>query len=1159
MKAGSRVSLFVKDYFRFFIAVIITLILIGVFFITKYSSAAGPFWFNNAVNTSPLTLGNYWLNVGHTVPATSLPDLSTDRLTILGGANYVGNPTFNSNGRNSGTVTGDAIFKDTSSNLGTVTGNATFIGDSSENSGTVNGVKTRYYNTDTTTSEDRDFVSDGPWTVVADGATVDVSSATYDGTTTFQTSNGGEFLFFKIETYVTGNTVKIIFNKDPDNTSIPSSSDFVAKKNGETISVSSVSLTSSTTLTLTLSSSISVGDSLSLEYTAGASPIKDSFGNNASNFSRRVFPVVTTGTGAYQIFAMDNKVYVDNKDGGTVSVIDPASYSVTANPTIGNSSFYSFGIGHKLFVNNTGDGTVSVIDTSNDTTTNTITVDAGSIYSLVVGNKLYVSNADAGNISVIDTSTETVSSTITVSGSPTYIAAVGKKIYCSLQSTGKVAVIDYDTDSVLGYVTVGAFPYSITVAGDKVYVANGNSSTISVIDSNTDTVVSTIAVGGNNNNPVFLRAVGDKVYVDNLNSNKVSVIDANTDTLISTINLDFGPYASIYFNGKLYVGSQDASPDRAAIIDTDTDTLEETLHLGNSPSRAGTFNGKIYFGDNGENLVSIIDSNIIESQLPNLINFTTHTGDGTYGGGRTITITANFGRELAFGSTMDIELSTGKILTLSNLTGSTLSGNYEIGSGEQTPDLSVKRIVSASVSDSDGHTKTDYNLPASVGSFVAENSFITRNLGDEKNIEIGGSYDTIDVGGKPYQISGNINGYVYVANQEGGYVSVIRLSDNTVVSTITVGDEPYGLSTATVSGTVYLYVANTGSDNVSVINTSNNTVVATISVDAKPYYVASVGTKVYVTNGASNTVSVIDANSNTVTATIPVGSYPRGIKAHGTDLYVANFGDANYSGGNYISVIDSNTDTVSDTIILPVGSDGPRGVNVLNDKVYVANFRSNNVSVIDTATNTVVNTIPVGMGPRGILGYSGKIYVENFDDGTISVIDTSTNRVVHTIDAGNSPAGISLVGTDIYYTRFQDGLVGMIDTTNYQVKANSTPPPPSQNSTPTVTSSGSRPASTSGSIVSDNKNQPLVDDKPGFIFTHDLLYKMVSADVKELQKYLNTHGYILIETGLGSPGNETEKFGKLTKAAVMKFQKAKGLVTDGIVGPKTRAVLNQKN
>ncbi|ETB63808.1 TPA: hypothetical protein DIC38_02300 [Candidatus Nomurabacteria bacterium] len=70
-----------------------------------------------------------------------------------------------------------------------------------------------------------------------------------------------------------------------------------------------------------------------------------------------------------------------------------------------------------------------------------------------------------------------------------------------------------------------------------------------------------------------------------------------------------------------------------------------------------------------------------------------------------------------------------------------------------------------------------------------------------------------------------------------------------------------------------------------------------------------------------------------------------------------------------------------------------------------------------------------------------------------------------------------------------------------------------------------------------------------------LKYKMQGEDVKELQKYLNIHGYIVSSSGAGSLNNETTYFGNLTKQAVIKFQLANGLVGDGIVGPLTRGKL----
>src|SRR5665811_2105497 len=79
----------------------------------------------------------------------------------------------------------------------------------------------------------------------------------------------------------------------------------------------------------------------------------------------------------------------------------------------------------------------------------------------------------------------------------------------------------------------------------------------------------------------------------------------------------------------------------------------------------------------------------------------------------------------------------------------------------------------------------------------------------------------------------------------------------------------------------------------------------------------------------------------------------------------------------------------------------PQFIYVTNNGFDTAS-PTNNVSVIDAATNTVVATVPVGSAPNGIaVTPDGKhAYVANFDSNTVSVIATSTNTVVATIPVG---------------------------------------------------------------------------------------------------------------------------------------------------------------
>ncbi len=78
-------------------------------------------------------------------------------------------------------------------------------------------------------------------------------------------------------------------------------------------------------------------------------------------------------------------------------------------------------------------------------------------------------------------------------------------------------------------------------------------------------------------------------------------------------------------------------------------------------------------------------------------------------------------------------------------------------------------------------------------------------------------------------------------------------------------------------------------------------------------------------------------------------------------------------------------------------------------------------------------------------------------------------------------------------------------------------------------------------------------------FTRDLEFGMTHEDVRTLQKFLNAHGAQIAASGVGSPGQETNYFGALTKAAVAKYQAANGITpAAGYFGPKTRAFVNTR-
>ncbi len=681
------------------------------------------YYFDNTINTSPTSLGNYWHNNRLTFQATGLPDASVDDITITYGATYAGDAIFNGSAANQGTVTGDAVFNDGSQNgenqdaviMGNavfhdystnnaiVQGNAEFYEDSvgggviegdavfRDNSsmsaqvggdaifyddlgtvnGTINGTKTRYYTQDS--SPNRDFTD---WIVVADGAVVDITESTINGSTVLTTMNGGSFTFTPFVYAGRFNKLLTIkYNVTLNASSVPEPEDFEVIVNDIPVTASEVSL-SGKDIFLEFTTGFSVNDVVTVNYTPGTHPLKYGDILLASFTDLPTAHGILVGRVPFDLMVIGTKIYLTNQTDGTVSVIDSLTDTVNTTIQVGaipNYSYYGI-IGNKIYVTNSGTEDVSVIDTVTDTVTATIPAGAFTLYPTIVGTKLYSMDRDENTVTVIDTTTDTVITTIPVANHPYHAHQVGTKLYVTshLLNPGAgvvedetVSVIDTTTDTLLTTINVGGDPIYSANVGTKLYVTGWNISGtnyISVIDTVTDTVTDTITVGnvGVTTGTEFIRAYGNYVYVVGYTPSGNGVvyrIDTTTDTIVQTIPIGDTPFYANIFGDKLYVVNRLSNS--VSVIDLDTNTVVDTVAVGGVPYDVRVVGGKLYVNNSESNSVSVVALDDFASNRPSLTSFSTTTASGVYTAGASIPITAHFAQQVALGSTMTVTMSTG--------------------------------------------------------------------------------------------------------------------------------------------------------------------------------------------------------------------------------------------------------------------------------------------------------------------------------------------------------------------------------------------------------------------------------------------------------------------------------------------------------------------
>lgn len=163
---------------------------------------------------------------------------------------------------------------------------------------------------------------------------------------------------------------------------------------------------------------------------------------------------------------------------------------------------------------------------------------------------------------------------------------------------------------------------------------------------------------------------------------------------------------------------------------------------------------------------------------------------------------------------------------------------------------------------------------------------------------------------------------------------------------------------------------------------------------------------------------VLTANVTPVLA-IPSERPVRGLAVDSTRnrVYVANW------DMHSVSVLDTATNSVIGVVMLPPDSYPVRlAINESTNRIYAVNHGQGSVTVIDGSTLAMSARITVGLNAFGIAvnPLTNRIYVGNEGSDTLSVIDGATNQVVMAIGTCRNPIDVAInTSTDRVYVACQ--------------------------------------------------------------------------------------------------------------------------------------------
>ncbi len=280
-----------------------------------------------------------------------------------------------------------------------------------------------------------------------------------------------------------------------------------------------------------------------------------------------------------------------------------------------------------------------------------------------------------------------------------------------------------------------------------------------------------------------------------------------------------------------------------------------------------------------------------------------------------------------------------------------------------------------------------------------------------------------------------------VLNKEDANLAIVDPVSGTVLGRVPVGQGPHELVTSTDGRIAFASNYGTGpapGRTISMIDVAAQKELRRIDVSplSRPHGLAFANGKLYFTAEADRKIARYDPATDTIDWQFETGQ--------GTTHMVLPTRDArtiftsNISGDS-VSAIQQGADGAWTQTVIPVGK-GPEGIELSPNgrEIWSAHSRDGGVSIIDVATNKVVQTIALGTkrSNRIKLTPDAKFaLVSDLDAGELVVLDAPARKAITRIPLGKMPEGILMPASGglAYVAVNGDNFVAVVDLKTWQV------------------------------------------------------------------------------------------------------------------------------